>query len=336
VSVRSGKHRTLAVDLGKMTMGRESSKSSAQPPTQQGGIKRLVRPLFATVAAAFLLLAGWDLHKKWDGAAVDVHLGLFFVAAVFAAAAMILQWGAWRILIESWTQHRMPPALSGKLYMDSQMARYTPGKIGLPAVRIAGAKQVGVSVQAMASALFAEVVSWCGTGTVVGCVAMLVSGQQVRFPDWISGSLVLGGVGALAGLLLTSFVNRSVYPERLSRLLGLSGEGPLVPWRVPLLHIVHFSLWTGCGALLALAVGAPWGLSLLVGGLLCLAIVLGFLALLAPAGVGVREAVMTAGAAPLVGASAALSVGILARVASLLTDVLLWLLFRVWAQAKRS
>jgi uncharacterized membrane protein len=52
------------------------------------------------------------------------------------------------------------------------------------------------------------------------------------------------------------------------------------------------------------------------------------LALLAPAGAGVREVIIAYALAPLWGPAMALSFGLLARAVSLLSDVLLWLSFR--------
>ena len=65
-------------------------------------------------------------------------------------------------------------------------------------------------------------------------------------------------------------------------------------------------------------------------GLCILGPVLGFVALAAPAGVGVREAVVAAGLAPIVGSAPALTLAVVSRVASLLADVGAWLVLRPW------
>jgi uncharacterized membrane protein YbhN (UPF0104 family) len=134
-------------------------------------------------------------------------------------------------------------------------------------------------------------------------------------------------------------VDRRRLPKALRRQLLLDGQGALIPWSVPLAHVVHWLAWAAHGALLALALGQSPPVALSVGGVTCLAIVLGFVALLAPAGAGVREAVIGVGAAPWLGAPAAVALSVLARGASLVADVGLWLLVRSWGrvrQARRS
>jgi hypothetical protein len=138
-----------------------------------------------------------------------------------------------------------------------------------------------------------------------------------------------------AVLVILSTVDRSAYPEKLRSVLGSEVRGPLVPARVPLWHAAHFSVWIACGALVGRSVGAPWDVSLLIGGLLCVALVGGFVALLAPAGAGVREAILALGATPFLGPSAGVAVGVLARVVSLVSDVLLFVWFR-WREKKQK
>jgi uncharacterized membrane protein YbhN (UPF0104 family) len=288
----------------------------------------MLRPVFALVALAFVVHAGLGLYESWDGNSVDVDPLLFASAVVVAGLAMLVQMVAWRGLMRSFTGSTMPASRSARLYLDSQMARYTPGKVGLAVVRIAGAKSVGVPSKTMASALLAEVVSWCAMGAVVGGVALFfLPGAQ-----GVAASLSWGGIvfalGAAGGLGLAVLVDRQRYPEKLRGLVGEDTRGPLVPWTLPALHLVHFFLWVVCGALVALSVGASLQVGLVAGALLCLAIVAGFLALLAPAGAGVREAVLAAGLVPLLGASTSIAIGILARIASLVSDVILWAWFR--------
>ena len=66
-----------------------------------------------------------------------------------------------------------------------------------------------------------------------------------------------------------------------------------------------------------------------------LANVLGFVALAAPAGVGVREAVLISGYGAILGSGGALSAAIVSRVASLIADVGAWALVRLWVLKRR-
>lgn len=302
------------------------------PPPALASFKKVLRPFFGAVALIFIGLAGYDLWSRWDGSRVTVRWLPFLGAFVFAALAMILQMIAWRALIVHLTGRAMAPRLSARLFLDSQMARYTPGKVGLAVVRIAGAESVGVRPRVMAASLAIELLSWCGVGSAMGTALVGLSVRSTELSPFVSGgSLGVAGL-AMAGLVLLSTVDRTRSPRVVQKLLGGEGSGPFIPKVVPLWHGAHFLAWIACGTLSGLSVGAPWDVALLVGGLLCVAIVAGFVALLAPAGAGVREAIMTVGCAPFLGPSGAVAVGVLTRVVSLGSDVLLFFWFRFRAR----
>ena len=61
-----------------------------------------------------------------------------------------------------------------------------------------------------------------------------------------------------------------------------------------------------------------------------LAPIIGFLALVAPGGLGVRETVISYALAPQIGASAALAAAVLARAAALVSELAGWLIAMVW------
>lgn len=294
-----------------------------------GDLSRKLRVVFGTLAFSFVVYAAHDLSTRWDASRVDVDWRMLLVGTLLAGLAMLIQLTAWRALIRSLTGKKMPGPASAKLYLDSQMARYTPGKLGLAVVRVAGADKVGVAPAIMGSALFAEVLSWLGAGTLVGGVASYLVPERAGVAAVFSAGSLLVAAGAVVVLILLTTLDRRRLPEAIRTLGKIEGSGPLVPLSVPLWHVLHFLVWTACGAAVAAAVGASPLEALMSGGLLCLAIVGGFLALLAPAGAGVREAILAAGLAPSIGAKAALAVGLLARVASLLSDVVLWGLFRL-------
>lgn len=292
-------------------------------------IKRIVRPVFGALAFVFIVYAAFRLWTSWDGVSVRVQLGYVIGATVVAVAAMYVQLIAWRVLIHNLTGLKMQPLPSARLYLDSQMARYTPGKIGLPVVRMSGAQSVGVAPQVMGSALLVEIISWAATGSLLGASVLAFFPYTAEVTEKLSrGSLILSA-GSAVGLLAALTLDRRHYPSRLRSMLGASGSGPLIPWQLPGLHFFHFVLWIVSGALLCLSVGGDASQALMTGAVLCLAIVAGFVAFLAPAGAGVREAVVAAGLAPVLGTSTSVAVSILARIVSLVADVLLWGWFRV-------
>ena len=99
---------------------------------------------------------------------------------------------------------------------------------------------------------------------------------------------------------------------------------------VPIVHIGYWALWALHGILISHAVGADLSLSIASSGLYVLAPVVGFLAVAAPAGIGVREAVISMGLASHLGPAPALAAAILSRGISLLADILAWGLSRAF------
>jgi hypothetical protein len=307
---------------------------SGTPEQRKGKVPKWIRPAFAGLAVIFLVYTAFDLKQRWDGAPVRVEPSWLLFAVMSSILAMLLQLAAFRALVHAWTGRTMPKRASARVYMDSQMARYTPGKVALPAVRIAGAGLLGVEPRVMAATLAGELLSWLGAGTMIGATVIgLLLPEQQFLPEVVLAARV-SAVGAFLGLGWLVLVDRSRLPAALLKFVGASGQGPLLPLSVPLLHLAHFLMWTLCGALLCRAVGADWLNGLLTGGLLCAGIVVGFLAFLAPAGAGVREAVLVMGVSPLLGSSAAVAVGILARMVSLVSDVGLWIWFRFRARSQ--
>src|SRR5690606_1758869 len=149
-------------------------------------IKRILRLVLGTVALCFVLYAAYDMWVRWDGARVSVHYGFLSAATVGAGAAMLLQLLAFRVLVETISETRVPTWRFARLYIDSQMARYTPGKIGLAVVRLAGAENVGVSTRMMGSALAIEVTSWSATGALVGGAVLFSLPHSVGVSQQIS------------------------------------------------------------------------------------------------------------------------------------------------------
>lgn len=304
-------------------------------------LKALLRPILGAAALIFVAFAAVDLWSRWNESSVPVHAGWTFVAFIPAALAMVLQWAAWMSLMNFVTKRRLPWRPAAVLYLDSQMARYMPGKVGLPAVRVAGAPRLNVEPRLMGVGLLVELASWCAVGMLVGLSVLSVVSHRT---DLVASQVSILSWGltfsSLAGVVVLCSVPRRSLPRFLTRLLSFSAaardtvgagpaspnaeERPLIPWRLPILHVLHWSSWVLAGAMLARAVGGQALECWVAGAVLCLAIVLGFLALLAPAGAGVREAVIGVAIAPLLGAAAAVALGLLARAASLSTDLILW------------
>lgn len=300
-----------------------------------GSLKSTVRPLFAALALGFVLYAGRDLLRRWDSTPVSVDGFFFATGCVFAAVAMLLQLAAFRFLLQRWSGRDLPFWKLGRLYLDSQMARYTPGKVGLLAVRLAGASRFGLSKAVMGGSLLVELLSWCAAGILLALVSLVVLSSQQMLTPVGTALMMVALLGCVLAVVILTLVPTKSLPGRVRRLLPIEHPGPVVPPAFFALHLLHFVAWMVSGWMMGSALGADFQRALLIGALVPLSVVVGFLALLAPAGVGVREAVLTSALSSSIGPAKALALGLLLRSASLGTDVLLWVCFRL-GEGKKS
>lgn len=292
-------------------------------------IKRWLRPLMLTATAVFVALTAWDLSRRWDDKALDVDWLKLCLSLLPVLAGAFIQGIAWILLVERMARKTTPrwPAL--RLYFESQLARYTPGKVGLPLVRMEGAPALGLTRRVVGLSVLLEMLSWTATGAALGFLLLRVVGAPEEGVAGIAGKLATPLlVASLALALALVAIDRRHAPEKVRAALGVDGQGPLVPLRLPLLQLAYWATWALHGYFLARAFGAESHDALLTMGFSPLANVLGFAALAAPAGVGVREAVLLAGLSPVLGGPAALGAAILSRIVSLLVDVTTWLLAR--------
>jgi hypothetical protein len=314
-----------------VTDGPGASGDAKPRPDGALRLKKLVKPVLMVLAGGFVALAAWDLVRRWEPGRFQLHWGLAALSGAPLLAASLLQGMGWIALIDKMTGKRVPRGPALALYLDSQLARYTPGKVGLPLVRMAGAGRIGAPAGSVGSSVLVEMMSWTAVGSGAGFTLLYLTNEHASGVTQLLGRWGLPLVGlCLAGLFALMLVDRRWIPASLLSRLGLTGEGPLVPPSLPLVHVGYWSAWAVHGWLLAQAVSDVSGAPSAATGLCILGPVLGFVALAAPAGVGVREAVLAAGLAPLVGSAPALTLAVASRFLSLLADLGAWLVLRPW------
>ncbi len=282
------------------------------------------------MALGFVAWTFYGLLRRWDSDALDVRWGWVVLSLVpLALGVMVLAFGFALLLARlSGREVRLGRAMS--VHIESQLARYTPGKVGVPLVRLAAAPSLGLSRSTMVSAIGIEMLSFVAVGGAVGLGLISVMATRVAVVDdlfvWL---LPLVGLFA-AGVAVLTLVSRRFYPKFFLERLHLEGQGPLVPHVLPLLHLCYWLTWALHGCCISLAVGSSLSDAAGTGGFYVVAPIGGFLALVAPAGAGVREAILSAGVAPALGATGALAAALLSRGASVLIDVATWLFARRW------
>lgn len=305
---------------------------------------RAVRGILFLAALAFVIKTAWTLGQAWDSHAIALAPAWLPLALTLNSAALFCQGMAFLRLLESWLGQTLKsgPALS--VHFASQLARYTPGKVGLPGVRLAGVRALGGSKELVLSATIVEVLVWLTVGGLVGLTlfsldpfAIVTKGSSLHFA-LLALPLPLAALVLSFGRMSWSSVRAILIRTRLplaTRLTAPRGESPVTPIASFAWFLAHWLLIIATGATLCLAIRGPLSAAIPSGVTLVLAIVLGFLAVFAPGGVGIREAVLATCAAPFVGLKEATVLGILARTVSLAAELSLWGAFRL-AVAKQN
>ena len=280
------------------------------------------------VGVAFAL---WRIVEKWDGAAIHIRPLPLILAVGVLCVANFFQALAWKYLLEKMAGRKvlLRPAFS--VFMAGQLARYTPGKVALPMVRIAGAPKLGLSARLIAASVGLEVGSWLGVGALVGFVALLCNVGPVGALAGLDRRILwLGLFATVGGFIAALAINRNRFPQWVLKFLRAEGEGPFVSVQVLAVQLLSWIGWWLLGILAPMAVGCSLEDATRLSPVFIIAPILGFLAFVAPGGLGVRETVITVALAPRVGASAAIAAAILARAVAMLSEIVSWMFGVLW------
>jgi hypothetical protein len=278
-----------------------------------------------TIALAFVGYTAWTLYRRWEPGQLHVDAWLVLLSTVPVAVGVFLQAWGWVRLVRRMSGTPVPMLAGVRLYFDSQLARYAPGKVGLPLVRIEGGARLGLGATLVGSSILAETLCWAVVGGVSSMLVIAGSGRQksaifAMLGDWAVPLFVAFTLGLLALVL----VDRRRFPAFALRLLRLSGEGPLIPVDLPIILAGHWATWAAHGYLISRAVGVPPNDAASAIGAFLVAPLGGFLIVAAPAGLGVREALLSLALAPSVGSAGAIATAILSRICTLAAEVSCW------------
>jgi uncharacterized membrane protein YbhN (UPF0104 family) len=287
---------------------------------QRDTVLAWLRVVFGIVLFAVVLLA---VVRSWNEVRstlsriglVDVVLAELLVLVGLAASAL-----TWRVsLRELGSTVRVDAA--AKIYLLGQLGKYVPGSVWALALQMELATRAGVSRRrGMTASVFAIAINVM-TGLLLGLavVPTVVSGR----PWLIAAAIALAVVCAVA--LSPSVLTRLV--DAGLRALRRPPVGRRVTWR-GLLTASAWSIgsWLTYGMavwVLTVGVGAPAGesLGLCLSGV-ALAMTAGFLVVIAPSGIGVREGVFVAALSPVLPPREALAVALAARLVFTVADLI--------------
>ena len=248
------------------------------------------------------LAARWDEFRAIE---LTIRLAPAWIALSVGVVltTYLIQIESWRRVLAGWRQ-RLPYRSAARIWCVANLGRYLPGKIWTVAGMVVMVQRAGVeSWAAVASAVVMQALAF-GTGAAAA----------LALPTGGFGPRLALGVALATSLLLAMGSAKLV--RLANRLLSGVVLRPLPPLAVLTGGILMFASWVGYGvAFWALARGVgvagltlPTAVSVFAAGYL-----LGWLAFLFPAGLGVREGVFLQLLQPAIGASGAVVLGVASR-----------------------
>jgi hypothetical protein len=218
--------------------------------------------------------------------------GLIALSGVVFLSGHAVLVQTWRSMLACWDA-RLPYWSAARVWSVSNLARYLPGKVWNIGAMGAMSKQLGVSpVAASGSAILSTLVN-----LLAGVVVALISGRALLERTSAGSGTIAAVIAVLASLalllapmlmprvaaLVGRMVGRPVEATLPARAVIYALIGNLIAW---LLYGAAFELFTG-GLLGPLTGGYGEYLAAYT-----ISYILGYLALFAPAGIGVREGAM--------------------------------------------
>lgn len=270
--------------------------------------------LFALVAAVAV--------REWD----EISRTLRDISAVHLAAALLLTLVGLFISALTW---RLALALLGsniivrvaaKAYLIGQLGKYLPGSVWAFVVQMEISARAGVPrPRSVAAGMLAILVN---LSIAVGVAALCVPGV-LGWPAWFGP---LAGVMAVGlAFLLAPRVLCWAHGLGMRRLRGRAPASPLPVSGIRRCMFISLFSWIAyglaCWVLVIEAGGAPLkSLPVATGGVAA-AMAIGFLAVVAPSGIGVREAVLVFVLSSVLDEGAALTIALVLRLLVTLADV---------------
>ena len=297
--------------------GRESPAGGGQPPA--AGRKRWwVTPvkLVLTVGVTWLILRGAGVRLSevgtvdWRLVRLNVPYLVLSVALVFVTFAVTA--ALWSRNLVEFGERRVGVVEGAAVLLIANLGRYVPGKILALAGVAVMARRRGISgVRATAAAVTAQMVNLLAAAAVGGWVAVWSAGLSeawqvgvgVGMVAALGGFLYFGGAGAVVRWVLRRSGHDRNLPDPSGRALLLLLPGYIVNWLI--FGAAFVCLGRGLGMELTFGAGIT---------AFAAAYFAGYLAVFAPAGIGIRESSLLGLLTPVLGAEASLILSGLQRV----------------------
>lgn len=288
------------------------------PPLSRAALQRatgVVGSLITLIALILLLRRGWALGDALGDQLLRLSPASFLAALAAYLLGGLLHAAGWGVLVRSASSTRphLAPLFIG--HLRSQLAKYLPGNIFHFAYRHVAARREGVGHRALGLALALESILLMAAAAalafgVMGDPRIDTVVPWARPLVWL---IPLLAAGTWAGIGLIG--PRAGYAQLAFSQTGL----PLA-----LVLVAYVAFFVLGAASLRVLVDQPGALPFAAWcGWLSLAWIVGYVVPGAPAGLGLREAVLVLGLSPVLGDVDALALALTYRLITLLADGLL-------------
>jgi uncharacterized membrane protein YbhN (UPF0104 family) len=294
----------------------------------------LVVTIQVVVAVALLGALAYFVRDAWDNAGdriATADISDLVLALLALAAYYLLFVVGWIAILAEWgIKLAYRDALQAE--MVSMLAKYIPGGVWTPAARVLAVRRAGVTDTTL---VLSSILLEAGLSAVSGVLVFLAGVAMVR-PE--SAELI---PVVIFGLVLTVLLHPRIF-GRISRVIFKPFGGhtpPPLPYRAMLALIGYYAFtWVVGGAALFFLVRSVGGTPALgdivfLGGASAVGAIVAVLVVVAPSGLGVREASMYGLLLAIAPSGAALGTIVLNRLAITLVEAGLllfgWLLFRL-------
>lgn len=278
--------------------------------------RRLAVTLQILVAVAVLAILAWAVRDSWAGAGErlkDANLVEFGLGCAVLGAYYLLFVVGWMRILSTWgIEISYGAALRAE--MLSMLAKYIPGGVWTPAARVFAVRRSGINATALVTvSVFVE----AGLCAISGVIVFVISLAWVEGVEAPLAPLIVFAV-VVAALLHPTIFGRLA--KRLFRRLGYQAP-PKLPAAAILFLLAYYALtWLVGGAALYFLVDSVGGevevsSIAFLGGTAAVGAIVAVLSVIAPSGLGPREASMYGLLLAVAPEGVALSATILNRVA---------------------
>jgi uncharacterized membrane protein YbhN (UPF0104 family) len=295
----------------------ETTPDERVPVRPPSVLRRLARAAFVTAALTLLLVAVFRDRRGFEDALSSLDLASLTVASGAVIGGAVLNMLAWRASMAA-VGVAVPLVSAARVFYVSQLGKYIPGSVWPVVAQLELTRDTGVSrLRGVVGVLLAMVVALV-TSTVIACCLLVLPVAAVRAEYWWLLTVLPLAAAALHPAVLRVLLATALrLTRRTARVPALHGRQILssVLWSTAMWAILGLHAWLLASQVSAGGITLPAAI-----GAFALAWAAGFVAVVVPAGLGVREAALVLVFSSAMSPANALAVALVSRVLMTVAD----------------